>query len=991
MKKINYNKILAVLAFTCMGLGLFAQPANDICSSAFPIGSGSTVSGTTTGATLDAGLVSCGTSISSPGVWYFIIGNGGQLTASTCNQASYDTKLTIFEGNCGALTCLAGNDDGAGCSGFSSEVTAQTQVGQFYYILVHGFGTTSTGNFDLTATLGPPPSGNDLCGGALPISCGQTESGTTVGTTPDNAPFCGTSNTAPGVWYQFVGTGNDVIASLCNGTSYDSKLTVYSGSCGVLTCIAGNDDACGLQSEVLFNSTLGQTYYILVHGFGSSSGAYSLSIDCPVPFTGDQPCNAQALVVGDNFYNHSNLTVDSLEVSPGAGTGPSSCNSTDGWCSFELDLDNTAWFTFTAPAGGSVNLVADGTGFDSQIAVYSVTDCNDYSTYTLVGANDDSGDDIVASAAIFSGGLTLNCLTPGATYYVQVDGFNGDEANQANLILQDNGGSLPTVEAGDCQSTYVGYAPAMADTNFLVATATGNAPLTIEWSVVSGDTNILYENNGGIAVQPNQTTVYSVTVTDANGCTATSTTSVEVVNVNCFNGTQVCFNPSNDGQAVVLDWDADGMGNALAAGTPITNQYANLGINISANNNNGPDDAVIFDSSNPTGGDYDLGTPNSDFGGPGSGNGGRAGTPGANSTALGNILIIQERPQMCGPVYCVPDDDVDGGTVTFTFDDPYTVETITIVDADDGNPSGAVVTIDGNTGTYTLNFPSLGNNSVMTLPIFEDLVFSMTVSFQGSGAIGEVALRREQGTFCTASANVAGFLADGDYHLGTCNDNCLATNPPIPQAPSCVDLVVNVLTDNFGSETSWEVIDVTTGLTVGSRQYTFGQNGLATADTFCVDPTHCYDVTIFDAFGDGICCLFGTGNWSVEFDGVLTTSPTNGDFNSDETISVGGGCAAKDQSAQAGSSLLDEMKVSVYPNPASDLAHVKFSSPVSGQVNVSLFNLQGQIVATPFNGEAQAGEVYVLDVNTTELPSGVYVFRVSGAEQVYSGKLQINH
>src|SRR5262245_13195828 len=39
----------------------------------------------------------------------------------------------------------------------------------------------------------------------------------------------------------------------------------------------------------------------------------------------------------------------------------------------------------------------------------------------------------------------------------------------------------------------------------------------------------------------------------------------------------------------------------------------------------------IFDSDNPTGNDIDLGTPNSGFGGPGIGDGGRPGEPGENN------------------------------------------------------------------------------------------------------------------------------------------------------------------------------------------------------------------------------------------------------------------------------------------------------------------------------------------------------------------------
>lgn len=802
-KKYTLTGLLCLLACVFFSFQTQAQAPNDICAAAFPISSGLTVSGTTTGANVDAGLTSCGTSITAPGVWYFIIGNGGLLTASTCNQAAYDTKLTIFEGNCGALTCLAGNDDASGCSGFTSEVSTVTQPGQFYYILVHGFGS-NTGNFDLTATLGAPPTGNDACGGALPIGCGQTVTGTTVGATPDNASFCGTSNSAPGVWYQLVGNGDLVSASLCNGTAYDSKLSVYSGSCGALTCVGGNDDFCGLQSQVDFQTVNGQTYYILVHGFGSATGAYTLDLSCiPAP-TNDSPCNAAALSIGANAHNHFGLSADPGEVGPGAGTGTSSCNSQDGWCSFELDVDNSAWFTFVAPASGSVSIVADGPGFDSQLAVYSVDDCADYSTYTLLAANDDSGDDIIPAAGIFTAGIDeLSCLTPGETYYVQLDGYNGDETIGGTVTLIDNGGSIPVVDAGACQSRFLGYAPAEADTNFLKACVTGGvAPFIFTWTGGSSFFQIDGATCSDLAVQPGATTTYTVTVTDARGCTSTDEVTVNVIDVTCGN---------NDNKVQVCH--------------------------------------------------YPPGNPNN--------------------------------PQLI----CI-------------------------------SPNAVGAHLD----------PAYGHSGC---------------------------------------------------HLGPCNNPCLSTNPSVAPPPACVDLTVTVTTDRFANETSWEVVDQTNGQTIGSDSYTFSDDEQTFTTTFCVDPTHCYDVTMFDSFGDGICCTFGTGNWSVTYDGVTTTSPTNGDFNTDETISVGN-CGSKTQSAAA-PVVENALKVQVYPNPANDMATIKFATSMEANVSIDLFSLTGTKVATVYNGLNLSGQTQLVDINVSELPAGVYVYRVSSAGEVHSGKIQVAH
>ena len=123
----------------------------------------------------------------------------------------------------------------------------------------------------------------DLCTGAIPVVCGSVVNGNTTLFNVDVAPFCVTGDgTAGGVWYSIIGTGGNITASLC-GSAYDTKIRVFTGNCGALVCQTGNDDFCGLQSEVTWTSTLATTYYILVHGFGSGAGAYVLTMTCVAP------------------------------------------------------------------------------------------------------------------------------------------------------------------------------------------------------------------------------------------------------------------------------------------------------------------------------------------------------------------------------------------------------------------------------------------------------------------------------------------------------------------------------------------------------------------------------------------------------------------------------------------------------------------------------------------------------------------------------------
>lgn len=139
----------------------------------------------------------------------------------------------------------------------------------------------------LTALPLAPGSGgitNDDCESAQPITCGTTVSGTTEGALPDAPPDCGTTITAPGVWYSFVGTGGTVVLSTCSDPGYDTKINVYTGACDDLTCIGGNDDGpfgCFPGSEVILEVEEGVTYLVLVQGYNGEQGAFELEFSCP--------------------------------------------------------------------------------------------------------------------------------------------------------------------------------------------------------------------------------------------------------------------------------------------------------------------------------------------------------------------------------------------------------------------------------------------------------------------------------------------------------------------------------------------------------------------------------------------------------------------------------------------------------------------------------------------------------------------------------------
>jgi hypothetical protein len=112
---------------------------------------------------------------------------------------------------------------------------------------------------------------------------------TTVGVPNDNAtslaPTCGTSVGIAGQHWYSLSLGNTTTASVSittdlTQTNFDTKLHVYTGQCGSLTCVAGDDDSgTGTTSTVLFDAEPNTTYLIRVGGFNNTAGITALSID----------------------------------------------------------------------------------------------------------------------------------------------------------------------------------------------------------------------------------------------------------------------------------------------------------------------------------------------------------------------------------------------------------------------------------------------------------------------------------------------------------------------------------------------------------------------------------------------------------------------------------------------------------------------------------------------------------------------------------------
>ncbi|MFM9986308.1 MAG: T9SS type A sorting domain-containing protein [Flavobacteriales bacterium] len=206
----------------------------------------------------------------------------------------------------------------------------------------------------------------DECFSAETVTCSLTPvtgstTGYTLGVDPTGGTGCGAGGySAPTRWYKLAGT-NELVTVDLSASSYDTRVTIMSGTCGALTCVAGDDDSgTGLTSLVSFNAFTGTDYYIIIHGFGTASGNYSMTVTCAflcLPITNNDECaSSAALTLGTTANSNNQCATASAQGPISAGCGGSFASYYD------------VWFGFTTNANTVYTVAINATGVAAPAA-----------------------------------------------------------------------------------------------------------------------------------------------------------------------------------------------------------------------------------------------------------------------------------------------------------------------------------------------------------------------------------------------------------------------------------------------------------------------------------------------------------------------------------------------------------------------------------------------------------------------------------------------
>ncbi|GAA4114138.1 zinc-dependent metalloprotease family protein [Aquimarina addita] len=178
--------------------------------------------------------------------------------------------------------------------------------------------------------------------------------------------------------------------------------------------------------------------------------------------------------------------------------------------------------------------------------------------------------------------------------------------------------------------------------------------------------------------------------------------------------------------------------------------------------------------------------------------------------------------------------------------------------------------------------------------------------------------------------------------------------------PSCTDVDLSITLDDYPQETSWQITDSSNNVIASGGTYGSQPDGSTITVTECLD-AGTYTFRIDDTYGDGICCSYGNGSYSLTSNG--TTLASGGQFGSFEstTFTIGGTLAKGAQVDEFKTT--QATKISIFPTLLKESNIINVSTPDT-KVSYSIYDLQGRVISQgPVNNK-------VIEVNSIQ--SGRY-------------------
>ncbi|WP_417195694.1 GEVED domain-containing protein [Bizionia sp.] len=174
---------------------------------------------------------------------------------------------------------------------------------------------------------------------------------------------------------------------------------------------------------------------------------------------------------------------------------------------------------------------------------------------------------------------------------------------------------------------------------------------------------------------------------------------------------------------------------------------------------------------------------------------------------------------------------------------------------------------------------------------------------------------------------------------------------------------LSITFDNYPEETSWAILDG--GTTVASGGTYGSQPDGSTLNIDVNLPAGCYALVVRDVYGDGICCSYGNGSYTLK--AGTTTLASGGSFTSSQTTNFCVGGASRGLGTVTSST--DDL-FTLYPNPTKQALNIALNGLEAQSYQIS--NMLGQIVMKG---------VFTETINVSELNDGMYIIQLNIGEK----------
>lgn len=194
------------------------------------------------------------------------------------------------------------------------------------------------------------------------------------------------------------------------------------------------------------------------------------------------------------------------------------------------------------------------------------------------------------------------------------------------------------------------------------------------------------------------------------------------------------------------------------------------------------------------------------------------------------------------------------------------------------SPSG---TICATSATPQLTLNNYGSNTLNSVTINYQLDAGSVQTYNWSGSLASASST----TITLPSMSFSG--GSHTFDAWTSNPNGNSDNGPSNDDASSTfasasnGVTLTIVLDNYPEETSWQVLDGNTVLAAGGT-YGSQPDGSTVVENICL-PDGCFDFVINDAYGDGICCNYGSGSYVLRDDSDNSILASGGSFGSSET------------------------------------------------------------------------------------------------------------